>query len=282
MTPADRLSGIAAVVEVIDCGGARHRLEWEAGALAAPDHPDPHGERVLAGLGATRPHCLQVLDAWAAHDDDLRVLTLGPRHPGDQVSCAAVAVEGVRHGNFARHLQNQRIQQQSMPPGVAGARPEGLPSSEEQGELLRRHLELLTLFTLPASLQRRLMVTVAAAHLGPPGEASPAMVAALIGRAGAALRSWAGEELDVDVRLGSAAMVTTLGGRVSGELPADWLVAVWGAGLAVVEGHFVCEVLESTPEACTVRAMSAGSGEVVLKLCRTTPSGPWGLTASRR
>jgi hypothetical protein len=149
-------------------------------------------------------------------------------------------------------------------------------------EHLRRHLELLELFTLPASLQHRLLVTVAARQLSRPGATGPAMTAALVGRAGAALRSWAGDGSEVDVRLGRAATVNRVGHRVSAELPTEWLVAVWGMELALVEGHFVCEVMEMGPERCTVRAMASGGEELELPLGRIDRTEAWTVLAAGR
>jgi hypothetical protein len=282
MTGTDLLARIAAVEERIDCGGARHRLGWAAGSLAAPDHPDPEGERLLGSLGGTRPRCLEILDAWAAHQDDLRMLTLGPRHAADQVGAHVDAVAAVRTGNFARNVERQRAQERRIPPVVVGRRPTGPWSLEEQEEQLRRHLELLRLFTLPPSLQHRLVVTVAATRLGRSPDASPVLIAALVGRAGPALRSWAGEGSEVDVGLGPAATVTRVGQRVSAELPGEWLVAVWGPELAVVDGHFVCEVLEMTAGDCAVRAVAPTGEEVELRLGRIDRTEAWTVLPTGR
>jgi hypothetical protein len=282
MTGTDLLARIAAVEERIDCGGARHRLGWAAGSLASPDHPDPEGERLLGSLGATRPRCLEMLDAWAAHQDDLRMLTLGPRHAADQVGAHVDAVAAVRTGNFARNVERQRAHERRIPPGVVGGTPRGPFSLEEQEEQLRRHLGLLTLLTLPPSLQHRLMVTVAARQLHRPGEHDAAMTAALVGRARIALRSWAGEGYEVEVRLGKAATVARVGHGVSAELPAEWLVTVWGAELAVVDGHFVCQVLEMGPGTWTVRALAPTGEELELSLGRIGGTEAWTVLRSRR
>jgi hypothetical protein len=277
MKGPDLLTRIAAVEERIGCGGAPHRLRWAAGFLAAPDHPDPEGERLLGGLGATRPRCLEILDAWAAHHDDLRVLTVGPRYSDDPVRTDEAAVDAIRHGGFARNLEKMRAHQRQVPPDAVGARPPGLPSVEDQTEHLRRHLELMTLFTLPGSLQHRLVATVAARQLHRAGENDPAMTAALVGRARIALRSWAGDGDEVEVRVGPAATVARGGHGVSAELPLEWLAAVWGAELAVVDGHFVCQVLAMTARDCTVRATAPTGEEVELTLGRTDRAQAWSI-----
>jgi hypothetical protein len=69
----------------IDCAGQSHRLRWEAGRLHALDHEDLEGERALAALGGQACPCVEALDRWARHADDLRVLTLTSRGPTDAV-----------------------------------------------------------------------------------------------------------------------------------------------------------------------------------------------------
>ncbi len=77
------IRAFAPATAVVDCDGHRHRLRWEAGEVLAPDHGDPGGERALAVLGGKKLTCIEVLNAWAAHRRDPRVLSVLTRGPGD-------------------------------------------------------------------------------------------------------------------------------------------------------------------------------------------------------
>src|SRR5580704_19598676 len=70
----------------VPCGTGRHSVRWEAGSLELPSHPDAEGELVLAALGGDKARCVDVAQAWARHADDLSVLAIGPRGPGDQIA----------------------------------------------------------------------------------------------------------------------------------------------------------------------------------------------------
>ena len=55
------------------------------GNCEAPGHPDLESEKILRALAGESYACLDVLEAWEVHADDLRVLVLasrGPTHPG--------------------------------------------------------------------------------------------------------------------------------------------------------------------------------------------------------
>ena len=67
----------------VECGGNRHRLRWENGTFHALDHGDVESERTLAALGGQSCTCLDLVEAWDQHCDDLRVLVLGSRGPTD-------------------------------------------------------------------------------------------------------------------------------------------------------------------------------------------------------
>jgi hypothetical protein len=84
---------------VVDCDGLRHRLRWEAGEVVAPDHGDPEGERALAVLGGKKLTCIEVLNAWAAHCRDPRVLSVLTRGPGDPL------LLGAQQANVGAHAQ---------------------------------------------------------------------------------------------------------------------------------------------------------------------------------
>jgi hypothetical protein len=123
-------------------------------------------------------------------------------------------------------------------------------------------LELLRLFTLPPTIQRRLCAAVAAAWI----ERDPdraALVAALVGRARPALRAWAGDAVPVHLTIGPNRHARRSDdGAVSAELPTRWLVDVWGPGLALIDGHFVLDVQDG--DAGHVRAVAPDGALVLL------------------
>ena len=69
----------------VTCEGHRHLIRWADGRLTAASHPDAEGELVMAALGGETARCLEIVQAWGAHDDDLEVLAIGPRSAADVV-----------------------------------------------------------------------------------------------------------------------------------------------------------------------------------------------------
>ena len=69
----------------VSCDGREHRLRWAEGNLLALAHPDLESEQILSVLGGQRYACLDALDAWARHADDLRVLVVASRGLADPV-----------------------------------------------------------------------------------------------------------------------------------------------------------------------------------------------------
>ncbi len=74
--PQSWWAGLPATQLSIDCAGATHRLRWADGELLTLDHTDPAGERTLAALGGAPLPCIDLLDAWTRHSDDIDVLLL--------------------------------------------------------------------------------------------------------------------------------------------------------------------------------------------------------------
>ena len=73
-----------------------HQLRWAEGRLIAMDHPDVDRERALVALGGAGVPCLDLLDAWNAHTDDLDLLVLASRGPSDRLPDPQPS-EGVRY-----------------------------------------------------------------------------------------------------------------------------------------------------------------------------------------
>jgi hypothetical protein len=234
-------------VEVeVTCTGAPHRLRWAGGRLEAPDHADLDAERALLALGGPTPRCLAALDATTALADDLRVLAIGPRGEADDPVLDAEVLAAARakcrdefdeaHRRFLAFYPDHRAE--------VVADDERLPA----------HLARLELCALPAVLQRRIAASIVATWVarlaaGAPGAAAavPALQAAVVGRARAAVAAWtmAGTprpevvcpDLGHGTRWDAAARRLEVGTR--------WLLDVWAHDLAVVDGHLVLDVVWS-------------------------------------
>jgi hypothetical protein len=79
-------AGLPPAEAALDCAGRAHRLRWAAGRLRALDHPDLEGEQILSALAGQGFPCLDMLEAWATHAADLRVLILTSRGPADPLA----------------------------------------------------------------------------------------------------------------------------------------------------------------------------------------------------
>jgi hypothetical protein len=82
----------------VSCGGGQHLVRWAEGGLRAADHPDAEGELVLAALGGDATPCLDLVQAWCAHSDDLAVLAIGPRSESDKLTVTPAALEELGGG----------------------------------------------------------------------------------------------------------------------------------------------------------------------------------------
>ena len=78
--------GVPPAEAQVSCDGREHQLRWAAGELRAPGHPDLESEKILRALAGQSYACLDVLEAWEVHADDLRVLVLASRGPADPVA----------------------------------------------------------------------------------------------------------------------------------------------------------------------------------------------------
>jgi hypothetical protein len=279
--------GLPPVEIPVDCGDEQHRLRWEAGELRALDHDDADGERALAALGGERNACIEVLDAWARHRHDLRVLVVTPRGAADTLHLLPVALAGMRQRPLTRgggipfvgvppnqivtgggtstgfavgSLTTTYVTGSGRRPivGTAGGNP-GMPAQPDG---------LMSLLALSSSLAARLAAGVAA-HWGERLErgepdavpARAALVAALYGRAVCAVREWLGEP-DVDVELEvvdadrAPGIERTAPHTLAVSMPLDWIWRVWARGLAIVLGRFTLAVTETDDDVTVL--LSAG------------------------
>jgi hypothetical protein len=238
--------GVPPAVTQVSCDGREHQLRWTAGELRAPDHPDLESEKILRALAGESYACLDVLEAWEAHADDLRVLVLASRGPADPV--AARRDEPGPTGWTGRTGRAALTTMQRRRAAVTALMGGGAPASREREDTLA------TLLSLGGPIQTRLTATVAAAwrerlrdgtapaDAAAAAGARPALHAALYGRVVATLRAWTGRP-DLRVALtmiGESAQpaLTRAGDGIAVELPFGWISDVWARGLGTCWDRF--------------------------------------------
>lgn len=271
--------------------------------MAALAHGNALDERTLAALVGEQPACLRVLELWERHRDDLQVLVVASRGPGDLVdgsgqprlrgatgyaSLATVRprAPGGRTGVVARPGRAAATLAKSPPVwGAAPGGPSGGPAHDELAELFE-------LIELAAPLVGRLAGTVVAAwaeRLRTRDDRAAAnmaaLEAALYGRVLLAARSrMPGRCPDVVVRMideQEGPSIERLNGGLSVTLPFEWLATVWARGLAVVLGRFVLAASENgagSIELDTVEADVSGRHKVTVHLTIETQT-PEGTSA---
>jgi hypothetical protein len=234
--------GIPPAAARVSCDGREHRLRWAAGELLAPGHPDLEGERILGALAGQRGACLDALDAWAGHADDLRVLVAASRGAADPVRVRPQDAAYVAPSVMGRGQ------------AVMARRRAAVTAMMIGGGLRERGDTLATLLSLGGPMQARLTATVAAAWRerlrdgAAPADAAaaqaarPALHAALYGRVVATLRGWTGQpDLNVTLTMIGEAAPPTLardGDGVAAELPFGWISDVWARGLGTCWDRF--------------------------------------------
>lgn len=283
----------------IRCGPGEHMLRWASGRLEAAGHDDAGGELVLAALGGDKAECVAMLEAWAAHADDLDVLALGPRSPADELVVTPELVAELRTA-FGPAARSVPMRPGPPPPGSGprasaspgpgslrggqrpGARPwRGMPArrlAPEQERARAGRAELLSLFALGRDFQQRLSAQVASAwsaawSAGGPATASrgPALTAALTGRLAPAAGPWLGVDPDAvraTLHQGPGwGSVERDGPGLRAALPLGWLARVWAPGFPVVDGHLIVDVLEvSWPQVRVLGLPAPGAEPAVLTI----------------
>jgi hypothetical protein len=246
-------AGLPAAEARLDCGGQPHRLRWADGQLHALDHTgDLAGEQILTALGGPGSPCLDVLDLWARHAADLRVLILASRGPADPLATWTPPPSGP--SGWTGH-PGRRARRARAFAGMSGGGYRVLSRGPADDPDLGR----ARVIGLGGLLPDRLAATVIAAWAerlrGPAGAgreesagadavaaARPALHAALYGRAVTALRYWTGRR-DLPVTLtmvpeDQPARLARDGDGIAAELPFGWLADVWARGLTTCWGRF--------------------------------------------
>src|ERR1700722_12972840 len=163
--------GIPPAAARVSCDGREHQLRGAAGELLAPSHPDLEGEQILGALAGQRAACLDALDAWARHANDLRVLVMASRGAADPVRVRPQDAAYVAPSVTGRG------------PAVMARRRAAVTAMMIGGGLRERGDTLATLLSLGGPMQARLTATVAAAWRerlrdgAAPADAAPAPAA---------------------------------------------------------------------------------------------------------
>jgi hypothetical protein len=251
--------GVPPAVAQVTCAGREHQLRWAAGELRVPGHPNLESEKILRALAGENYACLDVLEAWEVHADDLRVLVLASRGPADPV---AVRPDDLRPKSWTAMTGRAAVAtMQRRRAAVTAAMRGGAPASREREDTLA------TLLSLGAPMQTRLTATVAATwrqrlrNGAAPANAAatpaaaesadavtieaarPALHAALYGRVVATLQAWTGRpDLRVALTMIGESDQPALapdGDGIAVELPFGWISDVWARGLGTCWDRFV-------------------------------------------
>ncbi len=184
--------------------------------------------------------------------------------PGSAALAARVApLRATRRGAFLPHV-----------PGGARAFLGGM--GQDLDRELARRAELLELLALGPAFQFRLCATVAAAwSQHDAATARPALAAALAGRLAPAVAAWlhvSPDEVRVSLAEGGRGLLWD-GDRWRAGI--GWVAAVWGAGLAVIDGHLVADVTDAEfPNADVLALEAPGAEPAVLAVRCEDATGP--------
>jgi hypothetical protein len=264
-------SGLLPVDVQVDCSNESHHLRWEAGALVALDHEDPDGERTLGALGADRAACIEVLDAWARHSDDLGVLTVSSRGQADPVQVdgeGQVPGGGRSLGRLAAGLPVQTMRSggfgwTSVAPGAHPMMPG--PSGPFD--------EITNLLALSGALSQRLVATVIAVWSERIGTSAqtveshmPELTAALFGRVASSVRSWLSDSaLELVLEMippSESPSMSRDSNLVRARLPFFWLSSIWVKDLPVVLSRFSISALSSQRDQLQLMTISPDFSEM--------------------
>lgn len=254
-----------AVETVVECSGEPHEIRWSDGMFQIPRHPDPAGERVLASLGGERCQCVDLWDAWERQKEDLRVLTLASRGPGDIIRAIHGNQQALRAGWYGQappQVVNRLLTRRTAQLRTGGMPTIAQPMPAVYGGNVRFAMrrsapmqmlstgepdETESLLELGGGLPDRLVATVLATwcervESHDLGNHGAQLVSALFGRVTLALRNWLGDpNLPIDLEMIGPSETPSLsrnGDSMEIRLPFRWLLDVWAGGLTVVLGRF--------------------------------------------
>jgi hypothetical protein len=253
----------------VPCAGQWHEIQFHNGELQLPGHPDAEAELVLAALGGDIPECVEVAQAWNHRKTDVGLLMAQDR----------ITVSW----NDVETFESPQRGSVTLSGGAAMSIPTSLPPNapprlrQMRDEALRgraRHLELLRLLALGHEFQVRLAGCIAAnaGDASPggsktPGESSPALAAALAGRAAPVVARWLDinpDDVTVAVHEGPGwGSVFAADDEAWVALPVSWLWEVWACGVELADGQLVVAVNEpGWPEARVLALREPGEKPV--------------------
>lgn len=257
----------------VPCGGGRHTVRWQSGALLLPDHPDVEAEMVLTALGGDKPGCVELAEIWRRRASDVSLLMQLPRSGADEVRVRwedVAAYRAARSGLTA-------LPGGPLPAAAASSRNAawhiGRPRADA-ADARRRYLETLTVLALGLEFQMRLAGTIAASGTG-----LPALTVALAGRFAPVAARWLGvhpDDVAVSVHTGPGwGTLRAADHLVRASLPVDWLSSVWACGLELVDGNLVVAVTSpGWPDARVLALNEPGQQPVELAVHRGPRSEP--------
>jgi hypothetical protein len=220
-------NGIPAAQTTVTCRGQSHRVRWEKGDLRALDHDDLDADRALVASGDERCICAEIVDAWAQHATNLRVLTLASRGAADPVWIAAAATPWGR----------------PTPMSMAGGSRDHLYGGGPVGSADRDPEDPAPLLSLGGGLPARLTAAVSYHWRDRVNEREPERYAALYGRLLAALRAWLSDprlslELDLLTDETQPRSIIRDADTVHAALAFAWLSDVWARDMTAIAGCF--------------------------------------------
>lgn len=203
------------VSALIPCEGDEHRVTWRWGKFKVEDH-DLGSERAMLALGGEPCGCLQALQLW-----------------GDQF--------GMRPDQFEEMRRRVGAWAVLLPKALDGPREVGMALSLERAWRKSRYLDMQG--RLLEKQVRDKALPALRAHL----TAAKQEFGARTIRGVQVKHIAAGQLVRIEGRMDSVSVSATV------SLSSDWIVYVWGRGMAVVDGALVVEATGADPVA--VRAV---------------------------
>ncbi|HVL81323.1 MAG TPA: hypothetical protein VM840_07020 [Actinomycetota bacterium] len=250
-------AGVPALVLRFACGGVLHVATWEGGRLTLHDH-DVEAERALAGLGAERPRCLLLADAWGWAMDAIS-------DGGASLASGLTVWDLIEVGSPGWGPTAEALLQRSLETFKLSLGPRFV-SSVKAERSQAAHLRVLS--DLPAVMRRMLALEVidrhgdtlwAAQRLGGGEETAEAMVRQAVSEAVRTSLDHAGRGLgsrmSIAVRFvgpSDRPRVEVADETVTVCVPLAWLARVGAWELGCVDGVFVADVVSASADASEV------------------------------
>jgi hypothetical protein len=245
--------GLEAITAEVECSGGTHRLTWEPGSLIAHDH-DPDSERVLTGLGADEPLCI----------DLVRARAFALKRPREFQSLADHVAMANERRNSLHHLREHFA--------VLSRERRPFFSKHERGVMYARTV----LARLPLPIRRRVLLELIDAHRGSDMLEMCLRYASL--PATRKITPGGERRLRPIVRVAhdGVGRVTAEGGRTVLFLRPMWLRDVWIRDVVRVDHWFVLDLDPSSGRAQMLRLeLKDGAVNPIVADARLEYSGVW-------